>query len=190
MDSVTIAAHKDSPSEDRVVEFLREVKQAHPGRSDVTLQTADWIHGYPDIEQLLSAASEQGLIDAWPQRGNGQDERGRWYFWDVNLKAKLFRTLKAEPRRVHRQVTTVDGREVDLRSGRALKLLSGNIDGLAICAESWLRNLTNPNPRVRHASETNLQDLIAFRYTDLADSYPELLAKAKTTLTKPALEAW
>jgi hypothetical protein len=56
------------------------------------------------------------------------------------------------------------------------------MDGLAINARCWLRNLADPQRSKANASETMLQDLIAHRYREIQEKYPDLLLEIKTAL--------
>lgn len=186
VDSLTVEVKgiSDQPPDARILQFLRDVKEAHPGRSEMTLHAVDWIHDYPDIEQLLAAASEQGLIDAWPQRANGQDSEGRWYFWDVTLNARLIRVLKARPCEVHRQIT-VNGEKIDIRSIVGKMLFTTSVANLSDACRIWLADLKNERKATaRRKVRILLSRAVGIRGEELEAYDPQLKARVMQTLSE------
>jgi hypothetical protein len=160
---------KNVSDEARILSFLRDVKEAHPGKTEMMIQAAEWLHDFPDIELLLSSASEQGLIDAFPRRELGQNEREEWNYWDVTLRPKLVKILKGQPREVRRQVT-IAGKHVDVRNGINQEIMQADADSLnTILVPWWIKNLQDPQSRKRNASERALQKVVALRLHDISE---------------------
>ena len=183
MDTEQIAV-KSVSDEARVLSFIRDVKEAHPGKTEIMLQTVEWVHDYPDIEQLLSSASEQGLVDAFPKRELGQNEREEWNYWDVTLRPKLVKILKAQPREVRRQVT-VDGQHVDIRNKKGLMMATSPIENLLALAQVSLEEVTREtDPKVRRAHVMYLRDLIGFRGHELPEQRKAAILEALSSCTQ------
>jgi hypothetical protein len=73
-------------------------------------------------------------------------------------------------------------KRLDPRNRKGALIRYGKVDGLAINARCWLRNLADPQRSKANASETMLQDLIGHRYMDLQEKYPDLLLEIKAAL--------
>jgi hypothetical protein len=174
MESNTRLEAKGVSDEARVLQFLREVKEANPLSVNVEVHTPEWIRDYPDIEQLIAYASDQGLVDAIPNKTTGQDEEGRSYFWSLSLRPKLVKILKAEPRAVHRQVT-VDEQKIDLRTMVGHVLATPNIQNLADACRIWLADLENEGKATaRRKVRILLSRAIGIRGQELAEYAPHL----------------
>jgi len=179
---VTLKEVSGQPLDARILPLLRDIMEAYRGRSEIMIQTAEWIRDYPDIERLLKAATEQGLIDAWPKREEGQDQREHWNFWDIALRPKLVRILKAEPRIVRRQVS-VDGQALDLRTMVGRMLFTTSVENLADACRIWLADLKNERKAAaRRKVRILLERAIGIRGQELANYAPHLKAEIMETL--------
>jgi hypothetical protein len=168
----------------RLLGFLREVKEAHPGKTEMMIQAVEWVHDFPDIELLLSSASEQGLVDAFPRRELGQNEREEWNYWDVTLRPKLVKILKGRPREARRQ-TTIDGRRVDLRSERAHMILTPPIENLIPLVNIWIQELEiETDHKVRRAIALTLKRVQAYRGHELPAESRERILGALSSCTQ------
>jgi len=167
-------------SGDRVLQFLRELREANPVSVKVDVHTPEWIHDYPDVEHLMACANEQGLIDAFPKGEAGQDEQGRSYFWEVTLRPKLVQILKS--RKVHRQVT-VDGQVTDLRTMVGRMLFTTEIANLADACRIWLADLKNERKATaRRKVRILLSRAVGIRGQELAGYDPALKARVMEAL--------
>jgi len=177
--NVTVEA-KGVSDEARVLSFLREIKDAHPGKFEFMIQSAEWIHDHPDIERLLSSASEQGLIDAFPRRDLGQNEREEWYYWDITLRPKLIKVLKAEPRekpgpKTHATQTSLNGKAYDTRNERVFVALHATTEALNETLPLLIIQFEGETElRVRRAISAKLWTILTLRHDDIN---PDLRSK-------------
>jgi len=155
--------------ENHVLRFLKEAKEANPMTVRFELHTPEWIHDYPDIEQLIAYASEQGLVDAVPSSGIGQDEAGHWYLWTITLRPKLVKILKGQaPGKDVRRQVTIDGKEVDLRNRANFDLVNARIEDVEAVTQSYLHQLRNsPIRGQRRACMCQLHRVMLLRGPEL-----------------------
>lgn len=102
--------------------------------------------------------------------------------YEITFLAKSLELLPAE-----------DGKKrktrADPRSAKVQLLRNGDIRGLAIDARCWLKNLADPQPSKRNASERMLQDLLGYRFDELHAKYPGLLLQIQGALEGPVCES-
>jgi len=170
-----------SVSEGEVLAFLKDVadingvKVSNGISQAIILDENDW----PGVKlkEVLEIAGKWGYVGLFCE----QADEG---VWNIQWKPSFIRWYKDQKKEVHRQAT-IEGKKIDLRNGVNQEILTARINDLAeITVPCWIRNLDDPEPRVRHASQTRLQKVAMLRGEELETAYPQVWSEIKRVLAQ------
>jgi len=156
-------------------DWLRMVWQHYGQKTCFELTVAKWISGCPNLMELIEIDKRKHRINAFPCKQYGDlDSEGTPNVVSVEILPATLTEFKSEVQRGLGRQTTVDGKSYDLRNGTNQNIWTARTKDLAATCECWIRNLSDPYPRKRNASERCLQTAISLRGEDLETDFPDL----------------
>jgi hypothetical protein len=142
----------------------------------------EWQESLTDFDELLKLAEKLGILEVIPP-APGEEKIL------VHVKPEFYR-LKDEvagaiSRDVHRQVTTIDGEKIDLRSPVNYVISVAPPEALASEIRSLVFNMLEaPDRKVRYGSEMRLRKVLLLRYKDIPGSVREQAEHALLSFDK------
>lgn len=162
------------------LECLHAVWEHYDKKADFDMIKADWPSDYVD----LLGKVDSSLIQTWPVQ-DFREKDGQLAAIHVRIRPAGLSLLQ-RPRAVHRQVT-VDGKKVDLRSGRDYMLMTAPIENLAEQAPTWLKELeAEQDLKAFRAKRLQLQRLLAYRAHELPPMLHDRIISVLDQLIKPS----
>ena len=149
-----------------VVSWLRPKFEYYGRKKEFDVKIDDW--GAADYAEFVKLAeANPTIVEVFPNK-QVTDENGQPAITGIKVKPPGVGMLREQPRKVHRQVT-INNEKVDLRSERALMILTPPIENLELVARVWLRQLeSETEPRVLRRIRMDLLRLLAWRGKELS----------------------
>ena len=167
------------------LECLHQIWKYHGKKESFEMIRGDWPSEYWDLLEKMDPT----LIEAWPNN-EYKDASGQPGSTSVRIKPKGLELLHQlqRPREVHRQVT-IDGKHVDLRNSKNHLLMTVPIEHLEVVAPLWLNDFkTEQDLRAFRALRMKLQDLLAYRCSELSPPLKNMITSVLMTHSKPSCE--